>query len=216
MRRIRPFGVRPIRRVRTLRGVGEDAASETGLWGSSLAGDGQAFGSLFDLHRDRVFRHALRLADTREDAEDVTAAAFLELWRRRRDVRLVGGSVLPWLLVTTTNVGLNMARGTRRYRRLLARLPRETTAPDPAIGVEEGVLGMDPGLRASLRGLSEPDRHLVALVVLEDYSVADAAAFVGISETAAKSRLHRARAHLRTALSGSALSGQAAELGGRP
>jgi RNA polymerase sigma-70 factor (ECF subfamily) len=181
--------------------VWAESADEVELWRSSLAGDGEAFGALFDLHRDRVFAHALRLTEMRPDAEDVTAAAFLELWRRRRDVRLVGGSVLPWLLVTATNVALNLARGTRWYRRLLAKLPRDTTAPDPAIEVaEEGVLGMDLGLRRSLLGLSEKDRHLVALVVIEGYPVADAAAFIGMSVTAAKSRLHRARARLRTSI----------------
>lgn len=78
---------------------------------------------LFDRHRDRVFGHACRLVESRYDAEDVTASAFLELWRRRGDVRLVEGSVLPWLLVTTGNVARNSRRGTRRYRQFLSRLP---------------------------------------------------------------------------------------------
>jgi RNA polymerase sigma-70 factor (ECF subfamily) len=90
--------------------------SDEGLWRRSLDGDGEAFAFLFDRHRDRVFGHAFRLVQTRHDAEDVAASVFLELWRRRAEVRLVDGSVLPWLLVTTTNVGRNSARGTRRYR----------------------------------------------------------------------------------------------------
>lgn len=199
--------------VRTLLVVGAETRSELDLWGDSLTGDGEAFGALFDLHRDRVFRHAFRLVETWQDAEDVTAAAFLELWRRRRDVRLADGSVLPWLLVTATNVGLNVARSTRRYRRVLAKLPRDGTAPDPAVEAEEGVLGMDPRLRRSLRRLSETDRRLVALVVLEGYPLADAAAFVGVSAAAAKSRLHRARARLRTSITGSSVP-EPAEIGG--
>ncbi len=96
--------------VRTLRGVrhATDAKVrrspvelDSTLWGRSLTGDGEAFDVLFDRHRDRVFRHACRLADTRQDAEDAVASAFLELWRCRAKVQLVDGSVLPWLLVTT-------------------------------------------------------------------------------------------------------------------
>ena len=78
--------------VRTLIGV-EPAAisdrvrsstqSEEGLWRRSLEGDGAAFGRLFDLHRDRVFRHACRLAESRQDAEDLVASTFLEFWRCR-------------------------------------------------------------------------------------------------------------------------------------
>ena len=104
-------------------------------WMCSLEGEGNCFGVLFDRHRDRVFRLACRLVDKRRDAEDVTATAFLELWRRRRDVRLVDGSVLPWLLVTTSNVARNVGRATRHYRALLDRLPREVTAPDATDGM---------------------------------------------------------------------------------
>jgi RNA polymerase sigma-70 factor (ECF subfamily) len=42
---------------------------------------------LFDRHRDRVFRHAYRLAGQRHDAEDIMSTAFLELWRGRLKVR---------------------------------------------------------------------------------------------------------------------------------
>src|ERR1700733_6941569 len=102
------------------------------LWSRSLAGDGRAFGGLFDRYRDTVFRHACRLAGTRQDAEDLVASAFLELWRSRSKVQLVDGSVLPWLLVTTTNLGRNASRARRRYRRFLERLPRVEEHPDTA------------------------------------------------------------------------------------
>jgi DNA-directed RNA polymerase specialized sigma24 family protein len=72
-------------------GVVPPVESVEALWRRSLEGDGEAFGALFDRHRDRVFGHACRLADTRQDAEDVVASAFLELWRRRAEVRLVDG-----------------------------------------------------------------------------------------------------------------------------
>lgn len=168
------------------------------LWQRSRAGDDEAFALLFDRHRDRVFRHACRLVETRHDAEDITAATFLELWRRRRDVRLVQGSVLPWLLVTASNVGRNARRATRRYQQFLTRLPREQPAPDAAeVALGARALGVDNELREALRGLSESDLHLVSLVVLEDYSLADAAAVLGLTTTSAKSRLHRARHRMR-------------------
>lgn len=174
--------------------------SDEALWESSVAGNGEAFGVLFDRHRDRVFRHALHLVERRVDAEDVTAVAFLELWRRRRDVRLVHGSVLPWLQVTTTNTALNVRRGLRRHRAFLARLPGGETAPDPAILTEEGPLGVSPGLRGALGALPEVDRQLFALVVLADYPLADASQLLELSAAAGKARLHRTRTRLRAAL----------------
>jgi RNA polymerase sigma factor (sigma-70 family) len=171
------------------------------LWRRSLDGDGEAFGSLFDKYRERVFRHAWRLVQTRHDAEDVVASAFLELWRRRADVRLVDGSVLPWLLVTTTNMGRNATRATRRYRQLLERLPRALDQPDAAeTAFSIHSIGIDPRLRAGLHALKKIDAQLVALVALEGYPVGDAAELLELSLPAARARLHRARSSLREQL----------------
>ncbi len=163
---------------------------ESEAWSRALRGDGEAFGVVFDRYHDRVYRHVWRLVDTRADAEDVTAAAFLELWRLRRRVRVVNGSVLPWLLVTASNVARNQRRATRRYRALLDRLPRSPAVAPPQEGVREDLL-------EGLRSLSAPDLHLLCLVVLEGYQVAEAAELLGLSDTAARSRLHRARARVR-------------------
>ena len=173
-------------------------------WARSMDGDGDAFGALFDRHKDRVFRHACRLVGNRHDAEDVTAVAFLELWRRRRDVRVVNGSVLPWLLVTTSNVARNSQRASRRYRQFLGRLPREPVAPDATDAALDlhPFDGIDQHLGAALRSLSGPDLQLVTLIALEDYSVADAAEVLRLTPSAAKTRLHRARHRLRAALGG--------------
>jgi RNA polymerase sigma-70 factor (ECF subfamily) len=175
--------------------------SDEALWRRGLDGDGEAFGALFDRHRDRVFRHACRVAQTRHEAEDVVASTFLELWRRRAEVRLVDRSVLPWLLVTATNVGRNVARGTRRYRKLLERLPRTADQPDVAeVALDIHALGIDARLRAGLRALNKTDAHLLVLVALEGYPVAAAAEQLELSLPAARARLHRVRARLREQL----------------
>lgn len=93
-------------------------------------GDSGAFASIFDLHKDRVFRHAYALLHDRDDAEDAAAVTFLELWRRRQKVRVVNGTVLSWLLVTTTNISRNLIRSRSRYARLLRDLPRADPRPD--------------------------------------------------------------------------------------
>lgn len=74
--------------VRTLRSVGSLPEEQTS-WTRALDGDGEGFATIFDSHRDRVYRHALWLTGNVHDAEDLTAGAFLELWRRRKSVRVV-------------------------------------------------------------------------------------------------------------------------------
>lgn len=170
-----------------------DDSDET-IWRRVLDGDDRAFGLLWDRHRDRVFRHARSRLDSGIDAEDATAIAFLELWRRRGDVRFVDRSVLPWLIVVTTNVVLNLQRARRRYRAVLDRVPPD---PERADAAELAERRLDAAQRAErVRRLSAVDRHLLALVHLEGFSLREAGAALGISADAAKTRLARVRARL--------------------
>ena len=135
------------------------------------------------------------------------ATAFLELWRLRSKVRLVEGSVLPWLLVTTTNVARNSGRAARRYRRLLDSLPRRdesSTATEDTYAFAQQVLDHD--LASALGTLSTEDLHLVSLVVFEDYSLSDAAAALKLTPGAAKTRMHRAKQRMKSALSGTRIA----------
>ena len=189
--------------------MGNLEIDEDRLWSRSLSGDGDAFGVLYDRHRDRVFRHAYRLAGSHHDAEDVMAAAFLELWRRRGKVRLVAGSILPWLLVTTTNMARNNGRAALRYRKLLNALPRTEGASEPMdielfTGTQET---LDRDFAKALGTLSAVDLHLVILVVFEDYPLAAAAVVLNLTPGAAKTRMHRAKQRMKAALTGTTSTG---------
>lgn len=183
--------------------MGNVESDDEELWSRSIKGEGEAFRILYIRHRDRIFRHAYRLSSDRQDAEDIMATAFLELWRRRAKVRIVEGSVLPWLLVTTTNTARNSGRAALRYRRLLDSLPRNEETSDPTGDVflsYQGVL--DEDLSRALGVLKAEDLHLVSLVVFEDYTIAAAAAILKMTPGSAKTRLHRARQRMKNALTG--------------
>ena len=176
-----------------------DVVNEVEVWTRACANDGRAFTALFDIHRDRVFRHVLRLVDNAHDAEEVTSASFLELWRRRASVVLVSASVLPWLLVTAGNIARNVSRGTRRYRTLFDSLPRAEAADDAEqIAVAHIEESESAGyLKAAMKMLKPADASLIVLVVLEDYAVTEAATLLGLSDGAARTRLHRAKEKIR-------------------
>lgn len=174
---------------------------ELALWSASLRGDDRAFAQLFDAHQGRVVGHASHLLGNRHDAEEAAAAAFLELWRLRRKVRIVNGSVLPWLLVTTTNISRNKGRSVRRYEHLLRSLPRDTDSFNVTDLVDEAT---DPenalALTHALQEMAPKDAALLALTALDGMSTADAARAMGISPNTARVRLHRAKAKARLTL----------------
>jgi RNA polymerase sigma factor (sigma-70 family) len=162
------------------------------------SGDPEAFGLLFDIHRDRVFAQALRLTSSVHDAEDVTAVVFLEAWRRREAMREVNESVIGWLLVTTNHVFHNFSRGNRRYRAALANLPAAEHAPDHAGTVDDRLDGdaKRSELRNALSRLPRRDQDILVLCLIEELSTAAAAEVLGVAQGTVKSRLSRAKGRL--------------------
>lgn len=191
-------GLLPAPDMRTLQIVSD--LSDEDLWQRVLSGDGRAFGSVWDRHRDRVFRHLVGAGNALADAEDLSAVVFLELWRRRTAIRFVSASALPWLIVTAHNVHRNAARARARHRALLARLPPPSHVLDHAVLVEER---SDPAivrLREAIRASRPSDAQLLTMVALEAFSVHEAALALGITEGAAKMRLSRLRRRLKADL----------------
>jgi RNA polymerase sigma factor (sigma-70 family) len=162
------------------------------------ADDAEAFGLLFDRHHHRAFRHSLRLTPRAAQAEDLVAMVFLEAWRKRQSLSIVDGSVLPWLLVTANNLARNLHRAERRYERFLTRLPAPPVEPDPAQDVADRLDAERRGrdLTEAFQLLSDSDRDILTLCVLEQMPTATAATVLGIPPGTVKSRLSRAKARL--------------------
>ncbi|MFG1654890.1 RNA polymerase sigma factor [Micromonospora sp. NPDC049275] len=173
--------------------------SDEELWISIVAGDESAFGWLFDRYSRPVYNHAFRLTGSWSTAEDVTQATFLVAWRRRHDARLVDGSALPWLLVVATNAVRSEWRSARRWLALLRRVPAERYADGDL--ADEVSARLDDERRMTevldvVRGLPPAEREAVALCLWSGVSYPDAAAVLGISEVAVRSRVSRARSRL--------------------
>lgn len=177
-----------------------EAERDDEAWHGVLDGDASRFGVIWDRHRDRVFHHLLKAGVPATDAEDLTATVFLEAWRRRSEVRFVAGSLLPWLIVTATNVARNATRARNRYRAFLAKLPPPLPVLDPADQVADRNGPVTARVRQAMDDSSAIDRQLLALTVIEQFTLREAAVVLGISESAAKMRLSRLRARLRASL----------------
>src|SRR2546429_118864 len=122
------------------------------------------------------------------DPDGVAAEVMTIAWRRLSVVP--GDDPLPWLYATARNVVYAEARSRRR------------TAADGAAGTSPApeVRSLDPELDAALRALRTSDREALLLVAWEDLSPTQAAEALGITPTAFRVRLFRARRRLRAAL----------------
>ncbi len=164
-------------------------------------GDREAFGALVRIHQHEVFTLALRLVSDPELASDVAQEAFVRAWRALPRFR-GEAAFSTWMHRITVNVAWTLRK--RRKRLQGSPLDEAGGLPDPNEQRDPERMGENLELRAKLReALGELPRSQRAVVVLKDvegWSHAEVAAALGISVTAAKVRLHRARRRLQELL----------------
>jgi len=151
------------------------------------------WGTLAEHHADRVFRAARSLLHDDESAWDCVQEAFLTAVMSRRPDDLT--EPVAWLCGVARNHARHLSRGRGRFRALLerlaaARLSRvETKGRDSREALTEGLGKLPPQLREA-----------VVLRYFGRMSLAEVAGMQGVSETAAKSRVHRGLGRLRAVL----------------
>src|ERR1700683_2229131 len=151
-------------------------------------------------HSARVYRLAYRLTGNTPQAEDLPQAVFVRVFRSLASY--TPGTFEGWLHRITTNLFLDMARRKQRIR--FEGLADDTAArlgdsgPSPAGAFDDRHLDSD--IQAALKGLAPEYRAAVILCDIEGLSYEEIAAALGIKLGTVRSRIHRGRAQLRTAL----------------
>ena len=151
-------------------------------------------------HADRVYRLAYRLSGNRADAEDLTQETFVRVFRSLSD--FTPGTFEGWLHRITTNLFLDMVR--RRARIRFDALPEDAAdrLPSTAAGPEQRYAEnhLDPEIQDALDALPADFRAAVVLCDLEELSYEEIASTLGVKVGTVRSRIHRGRVLLRTAL----------------
>ncbi|WP_455383585.1 RNA polymerase sigma factor [Salinispira pacifica] len=168
---------------------------------SVLRGDTEQFRHIVTRYEGLVFRLALSRLRDREVAADATQEIFLRVFRFLPRFRR-GSTFLPWLYTIALNY-LRTVQGRRgRIRSREAPLDAERAQADryrdpSQLAAEAEEVAQ---VRAAVARLPAKLRDVASLYYLDELSVDETAKLIGISTENAKSRLHRARARLRTLL----------------
>jgi RNA polymerase sigma factor (sigma-70 family) len=179
--------------------VSDPVRPDAELWLLIAVDDHQAFTELFERHARTIWNYAYRLTASWSAADDLLATTFLTAWRRRREVRLIRDSALPWLYTVTSNVCQGERRRLGRFLRIVPKLAAADSAPDHAERLAEDSAARERLKRvlAAIERLPRGEREAVKVCLLGGTSAADAAELFGISEPSVRSRLSRARARLQ-------------------
>lgn len=154
----------------------------------SRAGDGEAFGLLFEQYKNLVYRTAFLIVGTAADAEDILQEVFLQVYRALDTYDPARGSFGTSIHRITVNCCLNWRRGRRPTDRLEG---REDRAESLVCLPDEGLANRDSVHRA-LSILSHKLRVVVVLRYYWDFSYADIAEVLDLPLGTVKSRLNLA------------------------
>ena len=173
-------------------------------------GDESAFAELMERYQNRVLSVLYNALGNREEAEDLTQEVFLRIFRARHGYQPTA-KFSTWVFTITHNLAMN-ARRSRKFRRTV---PIDSRESGPLGARPQEQLVQEPGrdaasqlersevaelVRHAVEQLNERQRMAVLLNKFEDLGYAEIAEIMGMTPSAVKSLLARARTSLREML----------------
>jgi RNA polymerase sigma-70 factor, ECF subfamily len=175
-----------------------DVAGDDDLVREVAGGDRDALERLYRRHAPWLAARLAARTASPDLAEEALQDTFVAAWRGAGGYHGTG-EVPAWLWGIARRRLASLAR--RRGRGALS-LEAAADPADPAAGPEEAAVGQDASarVRRALAGLPAEQRAAITAVVYQGMSIEQAARAAAVPEGTVKSRLHRARLHLRKEL----------------
>lgn len=150
---------------------------------------GDAFEEVFELHFDVIYGYLARRVGP-DLGRDLASETFVRAFAARKRYEAARGDVRPWLFGIANNLLRRHYRDEERRLRAFARL-------EP---MQDHVPSAEPRLADALVALSVEERDVLLLFTWADLGYAEIAEALELPVGTVRSRLHRARAHVRAAL----------------
>jgi len=178
-------------------------ADEAILIKEAKIGNAEAFGRLYLMHLDAIYRYVyFRVADAR-DAEDLTEQVFLKAWQALPGYKQRGKPFTSWLY----RIAHNTVVDHHRRRQSAPSLPLSEsvewhTSKDPS-ALQQIIRAEEMQTLAwAISQLSEEQQQVIILRFIEDLSHAEVADIMDKSEGACRVIQHRALTALNQLLTG--------------
>ncbi|MCA2180254.1 RNA polymerase sigma factor [Nonomuraea glycinis] len=181
--------------------MAETTWSDERLVAAARSGDIESLTALVSGAHPHVQRLARSLCATPEDAEDAAQEALIVLYRKIGTLR-ASSALVSWMFRIIRNECVRRAR-------LMMRSQPPRTEATAAPSAEDEVFERLEAARvaAAIAALPTDQRQILIMRDVQGLSGRMVADLLGLSTSAMKSRLHRARAAVQRTLSGPALGG---------
>ncbi|GAA4247067.1 hypothetical protein GCM10022255_021480 [Dactylosporangium darangshiense] len=175
---------------------GDPAAEVWALIERAQAGDGSAFGLLYDRYFDTVFRFVYFRVGNRQLAEDLTADTFLRALKRIGSFTWQGRDLGAWLVTIARNLVADHFKSGRYRLEVTTGDVLDADRPDrgpegsPEAAVIDHITNVD--LLKAVKQLNPEQQECIVLRFLHGFSVAETAQTMNKNEGAIKALQYRA------------------------
>ena len=171
---------------------------ETALIPAAAEGDAEAFSEIVGRYQKPVYNLCYRLLGNHGDAEDASQEAFMKAYQAlaKYDAQR---PFISWLLAITYNHCMDQLRRRRITWVGLEALFDKSDQQSPSAELAVEARSEAEGVQKALSTLSVKDRAVVVLRYWYDYSYDEIGETLSLTNSAVKSRLHRARRELMSA-----------------
>ncbi|MCD6568491.1 MAG: sigma-70 family RNA polymerase sigma factor [Dehalococcoidia bacterium] len=161
--------------------------------------DTDAFGKLYDMYVDRIYRHVYYRVGNAADSEDLTQEVFMKAWQAIGRYRITDTPFLAWLMRISHNLIVDSYRKKKRDE---SYLDDDSWIIDSAPTPEEAAeLGYDRRrLRRAILRLHGDQQQVLIMHFIEGFTYTEIASSLGKKEGAVRVIQHRALTRLRQIL----------------
>jgi RNA polymerase sigma-70 factor (ECF subfamily) len=168
----------------------------------TLGGDSSAFGRLVGKYQDRLYAAMVHVTASRTDAEDVVQDAFVRAYVKLDTFQRTSG-FYTWLYRIAFNLAISRKR--RHKPHASVEQSREIAGNEPISPVESVSTELERAeeakqVREAMSKLSEEHRAILVLREMEGCDYESIAEILDLPVGTVRSRIHRARAQLKTIL----------------
>lgn len=164
-------------------------------------GDLDAYEALLRCHQQDAQRAAYLVLRQREEAEDAVQEAFVRAWDRidQFDTRR---SFRPWLLKIVTNEARDRLRARSSRNRLKLKAIQDTEAGASAPSPERSIVTREQieTVVEAINRMDDSDQTILSYRFFLDLPTAEIAELLDMAHGTVRSRISRARQHLRQRL----------------
>jgi RNA polymerase sigma-70 factor, ECF subfamily len=164
------------------------------------AGDGDAFGELYDRYVDMIYRFVYARVRHQQRAEDLTSETFVRALRSIHAIAYRGQDVGAWLVTIARNLVFDDAKSARARFETVTDECHDDRASMPSAEAEALVRFADREIVGAMRAISAPQRQCLTLRFIQQLTLKETAAVIGCHQGAVKSLQHRALRALLTVL----------------